>query len=906
MVGDHDQADRLWLTVAISGAAGNTCVLLDLQNPEMLVTSEPKRPWPKQVARAVVVHDGEDAELEMLPDGGLQVSRAGLWSLLDPLQVGALVRTSPSDEMNAARVLRTEARHLWKRLQWWSVLPEGLRRECRRRLAAHSAAAGRLCDLLEDLAARSRGDPYQGWSAEPDTAGGPETARQLASAEPAVTVSSTTPRALPPDAREMAAWMLDPAGLGRVYGKHFQPREEQAAMVEEVARSLAKRRPLLVEAGTGVGKTLAYLAPLIQALQSRTQRAVVSTYTRTLQIQLLSQDLPRLASLFPGLKARLLMGRNNYLCRRRRLEFLGTEAPSLADAWTAASLLVWIAATENGMREELADHPLLKHRLSGLFDTAEPCSAAICYEAEDCFVQRARRLARDADLLVVNHSLLMHDLAADNSMLGPYDHLVIDEAHRLPQVALETHAVQCDAARVEVVEQQVGKPDLPGSLAPLLQSLARQLIPLGAPGVALQATLAELTTAFDRCFAAYHRWWQDLGGLAGIDVAAEAHKGHRLRVHDKIQTFAPLRTSTGSLLEAIGRANTLYGRVSEQVESLAELPDTTEECLATLAQVGTLLVTLEQDVRFLTSDESEAWVTWIQPAAKQGVQRLGATRLEAGHLLRDYWQAAGLTPIVTSASLAVGEDFSHMLGELGLTRWQPPTRSVSIPSPFALERQVLTLMPADFPAPDQPGFADELAAILGVLHREVPRKTMVLFTSYRLLQSVAGRLLGGSGQDGAVVATAEEILCQSRSGGHRELQERFRRARQAMLLGTTTFWEGVDFPGTDLEILVVTKLPFQVPNDPWVEARCGLIQATGEDPFTTFMVTDAVLRLRQGCGRLIRRSSDRGVVMMLDTRLHTKSYGTMFLSALPGAPRFFRDADDLVTQIRAFFARVEN
>ncbi len=218
-----------------------------------------------------------------------------------------------------------------------------------------------------------------------------------------------------------------------------------------------------------------------------------------------------------------------------------------------------------------------------------------------------------------------------------------------------------------------------------------------------------------------------------------------------------------------------------------------------------------------------------------------------------------------------------MLDELGLSGRRPRTGTVAVPSPFDWDEQAACLAPERIPDADQSGFADAVADVIADLHREVPRQTLVLFTAYRLLQDVADRLADEPGLD---------LLVQSPRAAVDRLRERFRRSRQAVLLGTSSFWEGVDFPGEALEIVVVTKLPFLVPSDPWVQARCERLRAAGEDPFNRFMLRDAVLRLRQGVGRLLRRREDRGVILLLDNRLITRRYGATFREALPTAVRW--------------------
>jgi ATP-dependent DNA helicase DinG len=329
-----------------------------------------------------------------------------------------------------------------------------------------------------------------------------------------------------------------------------------------------------------------------------------------------------------------------------------------------------------------------------------------------------------------------------------------------------------------------------------------------------------------------------------------------------------------------------------------------EDDLAQIAQAGQLLRQLQADVHFVTTDPDEDWVTWLEPGRQRGIARLGATLLEAGEVLRDCWQDTSRSPIMTSATLAVGDDFTHMMGELGLTRRRPPCATHTSPSPFDYHEQALVLTPRHFPEPNARDFGPAVGDLLAALMRGVGRKTMGLFTSYRMIRE-AGESLAAAGFAADPAAAGEEpvVLAQSPGMATGALLARFRRCRRGLLLGTSTFWEGVDFPGEDLEILVVTKLPFLVPNDPWVEARCDRIQAAGENPFTSFMVRDAVLRLRQGFGRLIRRTGDRGVVLILDNRLHTKNYGTTFLHSLPVMPASFGDTADLLERVNGFFKR---
>ena len=907
---EGDPPRSLFLTAPAADQPTAATLCLDVTRPQQIVEVAGLRRSVPELRRAIVVVNGDQVAGRARGAGGLMVNRGLLWSLLDPGSAGAACWLRSEDPLDAERKLRAEGRKFWRRLRWWRELPAQLRDECRKLLAPLSRPAAELVDYLERLASGLGTDPFTGWTDEPGPDEAPAPGVTSAAGTEGKDEAAQTVQ-LPEDAEGMAAWLGDPAGLGVLYGPRFTPRVEQGDMAREVARCLAERRPLLIEAGTGVGKTLAYLVPLLAAVRQHGCRAVVSTHTRALQIQLLAHDMPLLAPVFPELRARLLMGRSNYLCRRQELHFLGRSPASAEDALEVVCVRLWLAETRTGMREELANHPLLKNRLHVLFDGAEPCSPAACYEENRCFVQKARREARSADLLVVNHSLLMHDLASQRALIGPYDYLVVDEAHRLPQVALQTHGLRCDAQRMGTIRELLASADDETGPSPLLAELAGLLpSPDAAAGGSPAAALAELGQQINRCMAAYGRWWQLLGEVCTEKLPEGPRPPGRLRVHDPEEAFGLVRPFTQELLEAAAAAVARYAEVGQKLEALPELPAGAEESLGTLASLGQLLDSLQHDVRFLTGAADEEWVTWLEPGAGPGIRALGATRLEAGELLRDYWRANALQPILTSGTLAVSEDFGHMLGELGLRQLQPATATALVASPFDYQRQALFLTLPEMPAPDQADYSRAVAKILRELQHRVPRKTLALFTSYQAMQRVAGELadqtdaddLFAAGSGSSPAPGSMEILVQEAAGGTTELLERFRRLPRGLLLGTTTFWEGVDFPGSALEVLVVTKLPFLVPSDPWVEARSERIQAGGDNPFTTFMVRDAILRLRQGLGRLIRRQTDRGVVMLLDNRLHSKRYGVTFLSALPAPARLCRNDQEMIGRAEEFFA----
>ncbi|MBK7702779.1 MAG: ATP-dependent DNA helicase, partial [bacterium] len=649
---------------------------------------------------------------------------------------------------------------------------------------------------------------------------------------------------------------------------------------------------------------LAYLAPLLTHLRRTGRRGVVSTQTRTLQSQLLEQDLPLLAGAAPEVEHRLLMGRSNYLCRTGELRFLERPAVTPAESWAQASLRLWLAATTDGLREEVQDHPVLRRYVPEIFDTPEPCSPSVCYGPRECHVQRARRLAREARLVIVNHAPADGRLrggahAGRRVRHGRGRRGAPPAAGRPRRLRGALRCVPLGHRRGPARGTRPRGGRLPGRPAPA----DRGAVALAAKsGEASAILLADFVGALLGALAAYRAWFAALEAHF-VERRGQQRLHGKVRVHDRGETFGPVAHQTTAYLDAAAAVDQAYAEFAAGLEDTPSLGEDRADELGTLARAAEMASRLQQDVAFLTADDDPDWVVWLEPGREQGLVAAGATRLESGPLLGDLWRRSELAPILTSATLAVGEDFSYMERELGVGRLGRGAVTSLVPSPFDYREQARFMTTPGFPVPDTPPWQAAVAELVERLVRVAPRKTMVLFTSYAALQGVAGRLREALDRSGPTSWPAPRpvLLVQGSGAGAGELMTRFRQERHSLLLGTSTFWEGVDLPGADLEILVVTKLPFAVPTDPWVEAKCERIAANGDNAFIDFVVRDAVLRLRQGVGRLIRSRRDRGVVVLLDSRLHGKPYGMTFLKALPSAVTYCADADEIVRQTGAFF-----
>jgi Rad3-related DNA helicase len=865
-------------------------LVMDLRDPSHLLETESLTGLQDLPASAIIFTQLHDDTYVLAAGDKTLISRKILWSLLDPLRAGQGIAPLIHDRFVAEQQLRAEGARFWQGIESWQLLPEADRLDYRFMLAPHAQQFELLFDQLNALGRDSHANPFADYIEE-----------KPGDAEPQVDSAVQ----LPQSPHDLADWYAEPLGLGAIMGEGFQPRPQQGDMARDIMGALQSDSPLLMEAGTGTGKTLAYLIPLLADCIDRERRGVISTHTLALQAQILRQDLPRIHRLFPGVTFRRLMGRKNYICRTRIDYYLRQPVKTLQEALTNISFRVWLNRTVDGMREEVTDHPFLKQKIGTLFESPEPCSPAVCYGKNECPVQRARRRAREADIVLVNHSLLMNDFAAGHTLIGDYEALIVDEAHRLPQVALDTFTVDCDRYRAIQILDMLEYPAAEKSESALLKLLAHSLRHAENAQADAAEAVESLSIRLRRALTVYQDWLKTLGAMLKEKIPEGETRTHRVRIYDADEAFRPAQPVFMEFMDACAAVSAANVTLSAKLDSIDDLTPGQQDIMATVGRAIELLMALQTNLMFMVSGGEEDWVKWFDFNSESGMRATGATRLESGELLGDLWRKSEMNPVMTSATLGVNGNFDLSRRELGLSRISGNLIISEVLSPFVYEEQCRFLTSPSFPAPNSSAFLPAISKLVGDLNERVPRKTMVLFTAYNSLRYVAGELQKKEetlrGGQTAWAADRTVILSQGSGVAPQELVSRFRLERRAVLLGTNTFWEGVDFPGDDLEVLIVTKLPFLVPADPWVEARSERVAQMGENPFTKFMLADAVLRLRQGIGRLIRSSSDKGVIILLDSRLHSKPYGMTFLKALPAPARFCADAEDIVTQTESFF-----
>ncbi|MFT6142179.1 MAG: ATP-dependent DNA helicase DinG [Myxococcota bacterium] len=669
----------------------------------------------------------------------------------------------------------------------------------------------------------------------------------------------------------------------------FETRDAQLHMAIAVAHSLSENEPYAVEAGTGTGKSLAYLIPSALWALRNDSKVVISTYTKALQSQLLVKDLPLLQRADIPAQAALLMGRNNYVCKRR-LRIAASEADA-ADKAMYDDVLAWDGSTEDGTRLDLTiDVPYpVWERIESDSDLTLRLK---CPHYAVCHYYMARRRAAAAHLVVVNHALLIADRANRDSggpgVLPKYRRLILDEAHHLENAATGAIGARLTNAAVRrATTPLLPSPKRPGALARLVQDHATvggALEPHEHP--ALEAAVHE---AHDRILALTDELPAVLEALSA-DVLDNTGTPVRIRHEDRGQPLwavhvEPPATRVQQLLdEAVGALTQTLVPFEERMlpQSRAQSVLDVRRGLRRLSEKA--LVARE----FINEDRDSC--RWVDRGSKRDMTAaLNLAPIEVAEPLRRLLWDAVPGSVATSATLTVGGRFDHWLDRVGL---QDPTTGIH-PSPFDYKTQALLGLPRDLPEPNDPRYLDESARLMVDAIHASGGGAFVLCTSYaavRFYTGVLRRSLPGH----------MPVLSQEGTG-RLQLLSRFREARNAVLVGTDSFWEGVDVQGEALRLVIIPRLPFRMPSDPLLAARQERIAQRGGDPFRAFTLPEAIIKLRQGFGRLIRHRSDRGVVLLLDRRIASRRYGRVILYALPPARRAQGPARSVLSATEQFF-----
>lgn len=597
----------------------------------------------------------------------------------------------------------------------------------------------------------------------------------------------------------------------------FQPRAGQGWMAESVAEAIANKDKLVVEAGTGTGKTFAYLIPAL--LSGR--KTIISTGTKALQDQLYHRDLPLVGkAIGRPVTTALLKGRANYLCLQR-LDLVTETSPTLQDDLN--DVRQWRHRTRSGDKAELIEVPEESMIWPLVTSTADNCLGQKCAEYSKCHVVKARKAAQEADLVVVNHHLLLADLAMKEEgfveFLPGAEAIILDEAHQVPDLAVQFFGVSLGSRELDRLVDEARAASLPYSQPELIRRVD------------------VLQTA-----------------IRNLRADAPRKEGR----HELNDVMVEIRESLDAL------AHALYDvRVA-----IADLGDATPE----LEKIHEQIIGVAEKLAVLTSEESRDGMRWLEVHARS--LRLHLTPLDVSEKLNGLIDNEFQAWVFTSATLAVGEDFSHFGTRMGLTG----VAGLTFPSPFPLQQNGLIYLPEDLPQPSDPGHTNAMLEAVTPLLDFTTGGMFCLFTSHRALNNARQWF-----RDNKKVLSGRTLLVQG-DAPRDDLLRRFRQAGDAVLLGTGSFWEGVDVRGPALSIVAIDKLPFASPADPLMMARLEFIRRQGGNGFMEHQLPLAALSLKQGAGRLLRDMTDYGVVVLCDPRIKGKRYGKMFLDCLSPMP----------------------
>jgi DNA polymerase-3 subunit epsilon/ATP-dependent DNA helicase DinG len=738
------------------------------------------------------------------------------------------------------------------------------------------------------------------WERAVDKGGGSRTFSLSAPPLPPPLTPVKDPCVVPPE--ESVRALASAADLVDVF-PGWEEREEQARMASAVASAMGEGKHLIVEAGTGTGKSLAYLLPAALQAVANGERVVVSTATINLQEQLTGKDIPAMERLVGGegrgkaeggIRACQLKGRRNYLCLRQFDALKSEVVMGDAEALIASRILIWLCQTETGDRSELRMRPEEETLWRTLSADNLACNADTSpYVVEGtCFLRRARKQAEGSHIVVVNHSLLLSDAAMGGGVLPPYEHLVVDEAHHLEDEATRQFGFQ---GRDRDVFDLLGRCD---DVSKGVHDRVR-----GAAGTVALAPFPELAGVTSNLQAGAdgaRKRLTEFTQVCSTFMSEHAFDGGEYEQRLHIQRAMRVQPDWPGVEVAWDNLRLRLTEVAVALEALVGLLSgegfkfLNQELL--VAEVGGLLT----DVRgylagfagAIETDDAQKVVWFEQDHDMKNASGLIVSwvPLTVDNLLQERVYADRKSVVLAGATLSsgagtqgAGSGFAYIQERLGLE----DAETLALGSPFDYRRAALLLLPKDMPEPNWPEYNDALARAVIDLSRASQGRALVLFTSHSSLRSVHGMVSEPLRREGIAV------LGQGIDGSPRQLVRALLARPDTVLLGTSSFWEGVDLAGDALSLLVIAKLPFGVPTEPVTAARSALY----DDPFTQYTVPQAVLRFKQGFGRLIRRKTDRGVVAVLDRRILSKQYGQVFTSALPPCtvrPAMVREMPGLV------------
>ena len=709
---------------------------------------------------------------------------------------------------------------------------------------------------------------------------------------------------------DMLGALFEAGGAFEQQTRGYEVRAEQIEMMRAVAGAFNGDELLVAEAGTGVGKSMAYLTPAIHHAAQNGRRVIVSTNTKNLQEQLFFKDLPHLERVLDvPFSYVLLKGRGNYICLNRwQAALANVDAFFSEDERVGAlALAVWAEQTQTGDISE--NNGFDMRRYAGLWakvcSDSGYCRSQRCRTNGRCFANRVRRAAQKSHVVVVNHALLFADIVSENAVLGEYEDLILDEAHNIEKVAAQYLGYDLNIWHIKNFTDQLCSPGFnsTGTLPALRHWIG--VADLKDHGYATFDTgIGRATNVAEDAYLKAQAFFQNL-----TDVQ-RGKQGNRKFAYAQKVRYGPVENAFASVADSLAdfvlAVDDLHTSLKNLCNSFKNVPDDAfpnqDELVNELDGRVQTCEDIIATLKHLTQAEDEKYVYWFELPTRENSSdtRLFSAPLYVAEVLQNALYDEMRTIVFTSATLGIRGKLIYFLRRMGLDALpEGRVQTRCLGSPFDYDLQAMVCVPQFMPSPKSPDFQRAVDDLLRDLAREVGRGTLALFTSYSMLNQSHRALKSDLASDGIA------LLGQGIDGARGSITDRFKTHRPAVLLGTSSFWEGVDIPGEALEILGIVRLPFAVPSEPLVAAHLEELEKQGKNPFLHYSVPEAILKFRQGFGRLIRNKSDRGVVIVFDNRVLSTSYGRAFLEALPVQYRGFRAPAELLQTIKRWFDEVE-
>jgi len=663
------------------------------------------------------------------------------------------------------------------------------------------------------------------------------------------------------------------------------PRESQLKMAAGVMDALNKSEFFVVEAGTGTGKSLAYLVPAAKHALKNNCRVIISTHTRNLQDQLISKDIPTAAALSGGdLRFTTLKGRNNYLCRNRFYKLLRGEAGNISPRERNAvlPLVVWSQTTKTGdIEEQTFFNPKWFFKVWNLISSdGQDCLGRRCPYFSSCFLHRARSLAQGSHIVVINHALFYSDVCSNSSFLGPIGSIVFDEAHHLESSGHQHLRTELDTNRMNAFVDQIQN---------LLHGISscKESNEIASFEKDIKSHLKHLRKRSGDFLSELSAWASNTAPESKADYQIGINEESLKQLHetavfdltlsDMKDTFSRLKQTLSAMPE---------GKDAEELRGAAQF------CSEYTSQ-------LRADLQYLTGAKTEDHVFWLEGNHEKKWTKLCGVQLNISALLSQIWERCSGAVVFTSATLAAQGSTEYFNRGAGLNTFGGRTSSMVLPSPYSANQMLFGAI-RECPEPDNPAFAPFVAEAVANVHSKLSKNILVLFTSNSMLNNVYTNLKSRTDID------KSKLLAQGFSGNRNAMLDQFKAQKGMILLGTDSFWEGIDAPGEACEVVIIPRLPFPVPTHPLTVALGQRMETLYGSSFFAYSVPEAIIKFRQGAGRLIRSASDRGALIVLDNRIVTKGYGKQFVRAIDSSINEFSSINAMIEKMRNFFESESN